>query len=73
MEKRKLWLPKTGAIYAIALFVIIYSILLNGRYLTVNNVINVLHQSSTLCLLSISAFLAILTHQIYLVLFWDYC
>ena len=64
MEKRKLWLPKTGAIYAIALFVIIYSILLNGRYLTVNNVINVLHQSSTLCLLSISAFLAILTHQI---------
>lgn len=64
MEKRKLRLPKTGAIYAIVLFVIIYSILLNGRYLTVNNVINVLHQSSTLCLLSISAFLAILTHQI---------
>lgn len=64
MKKIKLRLPKTGAIYAIVLFVIIYSFLLNGQYLTVNNIINVLHQSSTLCILSISAFLAILTHQI---------
>lgn len=65
MKKRiRLRLPKTGAIYAIVLFVIIYSFLLHGNYLTMSNVINVLHQSSTLCILSISAFLAILTHQI---------
>lgn len=66
MEKKRLrlHLPKTGAIYGIVLFVILYSIILRGHYLTVSNVINVFRQSATLCILSISAFLTILTHQI---------
>lgn len=60
----KLQLPKTGAIYAIVFFSIFYSIVLHGQYLTVTNVVNVLRQSATLCILSIAAFLAILTHQL---------
>ena len=63
-SKFRLRLPKTGAVYAIVLFVIIYSIILKGGYLTLRNVMNVFHQSATLCILSISAFLVILTHQI---------
>lgn len=63
-KKFRLYLPKTGAIYGIVLFVILYSIILKGNYLTINNVINVFRQSATLCILSICAFLAILTHQI---------
>ena len=38
MKKYKLRLPKTGAIYGIILFVILYSILLKGNYVTVNNI-----------------------------------
>lgn len=64
MKKYKLRLPKTGAIYGIVLFVILYSILLKGNYVTVNNIMNVFRQSATLCTLAICAFLAILTHQI---------
>jgi len=64
MGKKKFHLPKTGAIYGIVLFIILYSIILDGHYLTMNNIINVFRQSATLCILSISAFLAILTHQI---------
>lgn len=66
MKKGKLrfHLPKMGAIYGIVFFIILYSILLEGRYLTLNNVINVLRQSATLSILSIAAFLVILTHQI---------
>ena len=63
-KKLKLHLPRTGAIYGIVFFVVLYSILLKGRYLTIANVINVFRQSATLCILSISSFLVILTHQI---------
>lgn len=66
MRKNRLHihLPKTGAIYGIIFFIILYSIILHGRYLTLNNVINVFRQSATLSILSISAFMVILTHQI---------
>ncbi|MGM9521984.1 MAG: ABC transporter permease [Oscillospiraceae bacterium] len=62
--KAHLHVPRTGAIYAIVLFIIVYSIILKGGYLTMNNIINVFRQSATLCILAISAFLVILTHQI---------
>lgn len=64
LKDKKIRLPKTGAIYAIILFSVFYSILLHGQYLTLNNIVNVLRQSSTLCILTIAAFLTILTHQI---------
>lgn len=63
-KKIQLRMPKTGAIYAIILFAVLYSILLHGQYLTLTNIVNVLRQSSTLCILSIAAFLTILTHQL---------
>lgn len=64
LKDAKLRLPKTGAIYAIVLFSILYSVLLHGQYLTLTNIVNVLRQSSTLCILTIAAFLTILTHQL---------
>ena len=64
LKDTKLRLPKTGAIYAIVLFSIFYSVLLHGQYLTLTNIVNVLRQSSTLCILTIAAFLTILTHQL---------
>ena len=64
LKDTKLRLPKTGAIYAIVLFSILYSVLLHGQYLTLTNIVNVLRQSSTLCILTIAAFLTILTHQL---------
>lgn len=64
LKEMKLRLPKTGAIYAIVLFSIFYSVLLHGQYLTLTNIVNVLRQSSTLCILTIAAFLTILTHQL---------
>lgn len=64
LKDKKIRLPKTGAIYAIILFSVFYSVLLHGQYLTLNNIVNVLRQSSTLCILTIAAFLTILTHQI---------
>ena len=63
-SKWRAYLPKTGAFYGIIFFVILYSILLDGRYVTITNVINVFRQSATLCILAISSFLVILTHQI---------
>lgn len=64
--KRKLSvirLPKTGAIYGIILFIVIFSVILDGNYVTVSNIINIFRQSATLSILTICAFLAILTHQ----------
>ena len=56
-------LPKTGAIYGIIILIIVFSIILDGKYITVSNVINIFRQSATLCIMTICAFLAILTHQ----------
>lgn len=64
LKDKKIQLPKTGAIYAIILFAALYSILLHGQYLTLTNIVNVLRQSATLCILTIAAFLTILTHQL---------
>ncbi|MBR1822463.1 MAG: ABC transporter permease [Clostridia bacterium] len=60
---KKIRLPKTGAIYAIILLIIVYSIILKGGYLSLTNVENVLRQSAALCILALCAFLAIMTHQ----------
>jgi ribose transport system permease protein len=65
MEKKKLRfrLPKTGAVYGIVIFIVLYSILLKGQYLTLMNIENVLRQSAELCILSIAAFLAMVSGQ----------
>lgn len=60
---RKIRLPRNGAIYGIALFIILFSILLHGDYVTLSNATNVFRQSATLSIITICSFLAIITHQ----------
>lgn len=59
----KRYLPKTGAIYGIVLFLLIFSLSVNN-YLSISNFTNIARQAAVLCILTICAFLAILTHQL---------
>lgn len=56
-------LPKTGAIYGILLFLVVFSAI-NPRFFSINNFFNITRQTAVLSILTICAFLAILTHQL---------
>lgn len=57
------YLPKTGAIYGIILFLLVFSLSVDN-YTSINNFTNIARQAAVLCILTICAFLAILTHQL---------
>lgn len=65
MTKKSLtsYLPKTGAIYGIILFLLVFSLSVDN-YTSINNFTNIARQAAVLCILTICAFLAILTHQL---------
>lgn len=63
LDSIKKHMPKTGAVYGILLFLVIFSIL-NGNYLTFSNFMNISRQTTVLSILTLCAFLAILTHQL---------
>lgn len=56
-------LAKTGAIYGIILFLLVFSLSVDN-YTSINNFTNIARQAAVLCILTICAFLAILTHQL---------
>lgn len=58
-----MFIPQTGAIYGIALFLVFFSCA-NPNYLSVSNFVNIARQTSVLSILTVCAFLAILTHQL---------
>lgn len=55
-------LPQNAALYAIIIFVIIFSSQSPG-YLTLANATNLFRQASVFCIITLASFLAILTHQ----------
>ena len=57
------YLPRNGAFYAIIIFVVFFSITA-PNYFTLGNLINVLRQSTVFCIITATAFMALLTHQI---------
>lgn len=59
----KKYLPKTGAIYGMVLFLVVFS-LINPKFLTLSNFVNISRQFAVLAILTLCAFLAILTHQL---------
>lgn len=63
LEKIKKYMPKTGAVYGILLFLVIFSAL-NSNYFTASNFMNISRQTAVLSILTLCAFLAILTHQL---------
>lgn len=63
LAKVKKYLPKTGAIYGMLLFLVVFS-LINPKFLTVSNFVNISRQFAVLAILTLCAFLAILTHQL---------
>ena len=62
LKKVTSYLPRNVALYAIILFVIIFSTLSPG-YLTLANATNLFRQASVFCIITLASFLAILTHQ----------
>ncbi len=58
----KVKLPRTGAFYAIILFVAFFS-LTAKNYFSISNFTNIMQQSAVLSVITICSFLAILTHQ----------
>lgn len=59
----KKYMPKTGAIYGMLIFLIVFS-LINPKFLSVSNFVNISRQFAVLAILTLCAFLAILTHQL---------
>ena len=57
------YLPKTGATYGIILFLLVFSFSVDN-YMSISNFTNIARQAAVLCILTICAFLAILTHQL---------
>ena len=62
LKKVTSYLPRNVALYAIILFVVIFSTLSPG-YLTLANATNLFRQASVFCIITLASFLAILTHQ----------
>lgn len=62
LKKITSYLPRNVALYAIILFVVIFSTLSPG-YLTLANATNLFRQASVFCIITLASFLAILTHQ----------
>lgn len=61
-KKASALLPQNAALYAIILFVIIFSSR-SSSYLTLGNATNLFRQASVFCIITLASFLAILTHQ----------
>ena len=57
------YLPKTGATYGIILFLLVFSLSVDN-YMSISNFTNITRQAAVLCILTICAFLTILTHQL---------
>ena len=62
LKKIKAFLPQNAALYAIIIFVIVFSSRSAG-YLTLDNATNLFRQVSVFCIITLASFLAILTHQ----------
>lgn len=62
LKKIKAFLPQNAALYAIIIFVIVFSSRSAG-YLTLDNATNLFRQASVFCIITLASFLAILTHQ----------
>lgn len=62
LKKVGSFLPQNAALYAIILFIIIFTSRSSG-YLTLANATNLFRQASVFCIITLASFLAILTHQ----------
>lgn len=62
LKKIRAVLPQNVALYAIVIFVLIFTLRSPG-YLTLSNAINLFRQASVFCIITLASFLAILTHQ----------
>lgn len=62
LKKIRAFLPQNAALYAIVVFVFIFTARSQG-YLTLSNAINLFRQASVFSIITLASFLAILTHQ----------